>query len=214
MGNTIPWPPQSIERLTAMVGAGETSRAIGEALGTSIGAVDSQIIKLRRTGVDVPSRQKKYYDWTPARVNRLVEMWRKGKASDAIGAELEATPESVRTKVKGLRRKGYDLPSRIGSRPHRKPRKSRAKAPDRTKAETVNDLRPIAPLPHHPCQHIAGEVPRWPDEPVFCGKPRAVDSPYCPAHHKDMTTAFIPRDQRDAKAGKTVAPSYRMAGER
>ncbi len=125
----------------------------------------------------------KRYEWTSTRVDRLVEMWRAGYSSREIADELDTTHEGVRTKVRKLRRDGYNLLDRRFIKTSIKRRPNRNPVIRRSKPKLVAELRAVAE-PHQPCLFINGHVPKRPAEPDWCGKPRAVDSQYCPEHHK------------------------------
>ena len=43
------------------------------------------------------------------------------------------------------------------------------------------------------CQFIHGDIPKWPEQPDWCGLRRKPGSPYCEKHHKIC---------HDHKAGK------------
>jgi hypothetical protein len=155
------------------------------------------------------------FEWTEARITKLVTMWGERETCSAIAAAVGCATAGVRGKVQKLRRDGYDVPQRQASPVNR------AKPKQRKHHDVLRAFPEMKPMPanvgpsRRVCQHIAGTVPKWPEEPVFCGEPSQEGSSYCPTHHSLCYIAFIPRHLRTANdKKKAVQPSYRMAGER
>ena len=74
--------------------------------------------------------------------------------------------------------------------------------------QSCGDLRQVPELKPLPavtslgakgCQYIYGDVPKWPDEPVMCGRARRPGSAYCKDHDDLCTTAFVPRGLRGSR---------------
>ncbi len=154
--------------------------------------------------------------WTEAKTEQVIAMWQADQSCGTIGRAIGISASAVAGKINRLRLAGRDVPMRLRSRKTRVYAKAKPKRLDPTDRGDLRQFPELKPLPAvtslgaKGCQWIYGDVPKWPDEPVMCGRARKGGLAYCKVHRRRCMTAFIPRGLRVAK--KAVAPSYRVAG--
>lgn len=143
--------------------------------------------------------------WTDERIEKLRELWPQGLSFSQIAAELGGG--ITRAAVQGKAR-------RLGLEPRPKREavadSGRTQRRRRAAAKRFLSRPPLAfstpiyvvepdPLPdrkptHATCQHISGDVPRWPSLPDYCGK-RATHGAYCEGHYRVTHIIRTPKSE-------------------
>ena len=141
-------------------------------------------------------------DWTPALIERLIQLWSDGLTCSEIAAQIPgSTRNSVIGKIHRLGLPGRPSPVRASGNAPRKPPPPAVKPP--SFPEPVPEV--IEPL-HMDMMALESNNCKWPygagASITFCGHPIAPGKPYCQSHCK---VAFHPsqpimRDRKESAA--------------